>query len=80
MVFTVHPKKKTFWTEKIIIENKLKRNETLFIGDASTDFLAAKYSSIKFCLRDDDYNYNYFKNKNVFKFKHFDELSKLLNL
>ena len=75
-----HLKKKTFWTEKIINENKLKRSETLFIGDASTDYIAAKYSSIKFCLREDDYNYNYFKNKNVFKFKHFNELSNQLGL
>lgn len=74
------PQKKTFWTEKIITENKLKRNETLFIGDASTDYEAAKYSSIKFCLREDNYNYNFFKNKNVFKFKHFDELSNQLDL
>ena len=74
------PQKKTFWTEKIITENKLKRNETLFLGDASTDYLAAKYSSIKFCLREDNYNYNYFKNKNIFKFKNFDELTNLLDL
>ena len=75
-----HQKKKIFWTEKIISKQNLDRRQTLFIGDASTDYEAAKYSSLKFALRKADYNIDFFKNKDVFKFKHFDELSKQLNL
>lgn len=74
------PEKKIFWTEKIISKQNLDRRQTLFIGDASTDYEAAKYSSLKFALRKADYNIDFFKNKDVFKFNHFDELSKQLNL
>jgi len=74
------PQKKTFWSEKIIKENNLERNQTLFIGDASTDFEAANFSSIKFALRQSDYNFNYFNKINVYKFKRFEELNKELNL
>ena len=73
------PEKKIFWTEKIIIEHNLNRDETLFIGDASTDYEAAKFSSLKFALREADYNIEYFNKLDVYKFKHFDELNKELN-
>ena len=65
--------------EKRTKKNNLIRNQTLFIGDASTDYEAAKFSSLKFALREADYNIEYFNKLDVYKFKHFDELNKELN-
>lgn len=73
------PKKKTYWTEKIIKENKLNRNQTLFLGDTITDYEAAKFSKINFALRKAFYNTNAFKKINIFKFDSFDQLNQKLN-
>ena len=72
------PEKKNFWTEKIIIKHNLNRNETLFIGDASTDYETALFSSIQFALREAHYNYDYFNKLDVYRFKHFDQIHKEL--
>jgi phosphoglycolate phosphatase-like HAD superfamily hydrolase len=44
---------KQFNTKKLILKevlniNKLKKNETLYIGDTNGDFLAAKFNNIDF--------------------------------
>jgi HAD superfamily hydrolase (TIGR01549 family) len=65
------PESKTFWTEHIINKHKLDRNQTLFIGDAKTDYEAANFSSLNFALRLADYNISYFEKLNVYKFKNF---------
>ena len=45
------PDKKTPIVEKIIHENNLKKNETVFLGDALSDYNAAKENNIDFFLR-----------------------------
>ncbi len=67
------PEKKTFWCEKIIKENKLERSNCIFFGDALTDYEASKNSSIKFALRETNYNSQYFKDMNIIKFKDFND-------
>ena len=73
------PKSKYFWTEFLISKYNLVRDEILFIGDASTDYIAAKKSRNHFALRMADYNESYFKDIDVFKFNNFDNLNKLID-
>ena len=72
------PKKKFFWTEKIINDNKLNRSNILFVGDAMTDYNAAKCSSINFALVESEINKKLFSTIKVFKFSKFDLLEKML--
>ncbi len=72
------PKKKFFWTEKIINDNKLNRSNILFVGDAMTDYHAAKCSSINFALVESEINKKLFSTIKVFKFSKFDLLEKML--
>ncbi|WP_111683188.1 HAD family hydrolase [Winogradskyella tangerina] len=70
------PKNKRYWTEYIIKENNLKRHETLFLGDATTDYDAADFSNIHFALREHHENMEVFKDFNGIRFKTFTELEK----
>lgn len=70
------PKNKRYWTEYIIKENNLKRQETLFLGDATTDYDAADFSKIHFALREHHENMEVFKDFNGIRFKTFTELEK----
>lgn len=73
------PEKKTYWTEYIIKKHKLKREETLFLGDATTDKAAAEYSNIHFALRENDENKELFLDYDGLRFKDFFELEVILN-
>lgn len=70
------PENKRFWTEFLIKKFKLNRNETLFLGDATTDLDAARFSNIHFALRENDENKKLFKDYKGLKFKDFYELEK----
>ncbi|MCZ2443745.1 MAG: HAD family hydrolase [Flavobacteriales bacterium] len=45
------PEKKTYWTAKIIKDEKLKPEEVLFVGDALADYEAAQVNGTHFLLR-----------------------------
>lgn len=72
------PENKRYWTEYLLDKHNLKRNETLFLGDATTDYDAAKFSSLHFALRENEENNNLFKDYNGIRFKDFNELEKIV--
>ncbi len=68
------PESKQYWTEFLIETHNLKREETLFLGDATTDQDAAEFSKLHFILRDNDENHNLFNDYKGNRFKDFFEL------
>lgn len=72
------PEKKKYWTEHLIAKHNLKRKETLFLGDATTDQSAAQYSQLLFALRSNDENKNIFEDYRGMRFNDFEELEKAL--
>ena len=68
------PETKSHWTEFLIKEHDLQRKETLFLGDATTDYEAAQGSRIHFALRDHQENDGIFINYDGLRFKDFNEL------
>jgi len=57
---------------------KLKPNEVVFIGDATTDYNAAKHYNFPFILRSHPENESIFENKNIIKTKDLTNLSILI--
>ena len=74
------PKNKRYWTEYLIKINKLNRDETIFLGDATTDLDAADFSKTHFALRENEENKEIFKDFKGLRFKNFYELEKILNI
>ncbi|MDA9339654.1 HAD hydrolase-like protein [Polaribacter sp.] len=72
------PENKSHWTEYLIKKNNLKRDETLFLGDATTDHEASVFSKLHFALRENEENETLFKTFNGIKFKDFFELEEKL--
>jgi phosphoglycolate phosphatase-like HAD superfamily hydrolase len=72
------PKNKKYWTEFLIKKYKLNRNETLFLGDATTDRDAALFSKLHFALRENEENKALFIDYTGVSFKDFFELEKNL--
>lgn len=72
------PKNKRYWSEFLLDKYNLKRKETLFIGDATTDLDAAKYSKLHFALRLNEENKDIFKDYDDYQFCNFKELDKFL--
>ena len=68
------PKNKIYWSKYLIEKYNLEPKKTLFIGDANSDFEAAKFHGFKFALRLADYNKKKFEKTNCFKFQIFQEL------
>lgn len=68
------PENKRYWTEYLLKKHDLKREETLFLGDATTDQDAAKFSKLHFALRENEENRNLFKNYEGNRFNDFFEL------
>jgi len=74
------PDRKTSIVEKIINENCLIRDETIFLGDALSDYNAATENDIDFALRKTPENKKLFsKNPNLIRFIDFYELDKQIN-
>jgi phosphoglycolate phosphatase-like HAD superfamily hydrolase len=73
------PEKKIHWVDYLLKENQLIPNETLFLGDATTDYEAARSGNLHFALRQADYNKPFFENIDVPRFKTFYELNAILN-
>ncbi|MAV65015.1 MAG: hypothetical protein CMG00_07475 [Candidatus Marinimicrobia bacterium] len=74
------PKNKKYWTENLIKKHNLKRDEVIFLGDATTDMDAAHYSKIHFALRENDENKEIFKDYKGHRFNDFYQLEKILNI
>ena len=74
------PEKKDYWTEHIIKKHGLKREETIFLGDALADYNAANKSSLTFALRTHEQNLDLFTNFNGIRFHTFKELETQLHL
>ena len=62
---------KSEWCYKIIQANDLRKNETLFIGDAMTDYTTAQEVRIQFLLRDTHLNKDQFNNYQGLRDKRF---------
>lgn len=72
------PENKKYWTEHLIDKFELDREETMFLGDATTDYEAAKHSNLHFALRDNEENYELFKEFKGLRFSDFNELEDIL--
>ena len=79
---TIHgsPNKKSYWTEYLVEKHNLNRNETIFLGDATTDLDAANFSKIHFALRENEENKEIFKDYEGQRFNDFYQLEKILNI
>lgn len=73
------PTKKWEWTEYLIGKYGLNRNETLFLGDAMSDFKAAEISKLHFALRHYKETFELFKDYDVIRFTDFYDLEKKIN-
>lgn len=74
------PNKKSYWTEYLIEKHNLNRNETIFLGDATTDLDAANFSKTHFALRENEENLEIFKDYMGLRFSDFYQLEKILNI
>ena len=73
------PQKKDYWCNHIINTFNLKREETIFAGDAFADYSAATKTNIKFFLRDYEENTALFSAiKNIVRFNDFIDLKRLI--
>ena len=73
------PEKKKHWVDHLLKKHQLHPNETLFLGDATTDFEAAQYGKLHFALREAPYNIDLFKDIQTPRFKTFEDLNNILN-
>lgn len=67
------PTNKNTWSKYILNKYNYTPNKVLFVGDATTDYEAAKLNDFDFALRAHDENEPLFKNENVYKFNDFTE-------
>ena len=74
------PNKKSYWTEYLVEKHNLNRNETIFLGDATTDLEAANFSKTHFALRENEENLEIFKDYMGLRFSDFYQLEKILNV
>jgi phosphoglycolate phosphatase-like HAD superfamily hydrolase len=74
------PKNKRYWTENLIKKHNLKRDEIIFLGDATTDMDAAYFSKTHFALRENEENKEIFKDYKGLRFNDFYQLEKFLNI
>ena len=64
----------------MIRKYNLNREETIFLGDATTDMDAAEFSRLNFALRENDENKKLFSNYKGYRFTDFYLLEKILKL
>ena len=74
------PNNKRYWTENLIKKHNLKRDEIIFLGDATTDMDAANFSKTHFALRENEENKEIFKDYKGHRFNDFYQLEKILNI
>ena len=69
------PQKKGYWSKKTLEECHLKVENTIFVGDAMADYLAAIENDIPFYLREYNENRELFKNiSGIIRFDNFEDL------
>lgn len=71
------PEKKPYWTEYLLKKYDLKRAETLFLGDATTDYKAAQHSDLLFAWRENEESRAYFQDYKGWVFQDFYDLEKI---
>ena len=64
----------------MIKKHNLKRDEIIFLGDATTDLDAANFSNIHFALKENEENKQIFKSYKGLRFSDFFQLEKILNI
>jgi phosphoglycolate phosphatase-like HAD superfamily hydrolase len=74
------PNNKRYWTENLIKKHNLKRDEIIFLGDATTDMDAADFSKTHFALRENEENKEIFKDYKGLRFNDFYQLEKILKI
>ena len=67
------PNIKDKWCKYLLNKYNYNPNKVLFIGDATTDYEAAKLNNFDFALRLHNENETIFKHKNIYKFSDFTE-------
>ncbi len=74
------PKKKGSWAKYLLDKYNLKKEETIFVGDALADYNAAKEHDLIFLLRNYEENEELFKNiQGIYRFTNFNEFKEILN-
>ena len=63
------PTNKIKWADKLLTKFGLSTNEVIFVGDATTDYDAAKHHNFHFVLREHEENELLFKEVEVIKMK-----------
>ena len=61
------PKNKKTWLDELLPKYDLNKSESLFIGDALTDYEAARHAELHFYLREHEENTDHFKDIDCFK-------------
>jgi HAD superfamily hydrolase (TIGR01549 family) len=72
------PEKKNHWTEFLLKKYDLKKEETVFVGDATTDLDAAVFSKLHFILRRNDDNKHLFSDYNGYELENLSNLESIL--
>lgn len=73
------PEQKVHWTEFILAKEELKREETVFVGDAPTDQYAALKSNLTFILRRNAENAHLFSDYNGYEINNMLDLPVILD-
>ena len=74
------PKKKAFWSKHLLNKFVLNPSETIFVGDAMADYIAAKETNLDFYLRYNDDNRILFNDiHDVVRFSDFIEFRSVIN-
>ncbi|MBK9190022.1 MAG: HAD family hydrolase [Crocinitomicaceae bacterium] len=73
------PATKTDICKRILKEENLQPDEVVFIGDATTDYNAAKDCGLHFVLREHHENLIYFKDKDVARIKDLSKFESVIN-
>jgi phosphoglycolate phosphatase-like HAD superfamily hydrolase len=68
------PENKKHWTDYLLKMHNLKNQETLFLGDATTDYEAALHGNLHFALRETEENMKMFAGYEGVRFNDFAQL------
>lgn len=72
------PKTKTDWIRTLVSNNELETTSSVFIGDATTDYNAARETGVHFVLREVEYNLELFSNYKGIRTKDFTGFSQII--
>ncbi len=72
------PKSKTDWINKLVEKKTIEIANSVFIGDATTDFIASENTGTKFILRETDDNKKYFEDYAGVRVRDFYQLQSII--